>query len=356
MLKGTRLCHNVHGPHDATFHALWNELRDEWTTLQLKGYTGEGFLGKGNQLGGSHIPRDELRRRARAEAIKERDRRKAQQAKSGHRLGGAFSGGGSLRDAIADATIRRTSKEVESGCATGTKAGERAAEDAMLNGFRSKAEMDEADHLAIQQALFELMQQEEGRRLDREAAATQRPTAQPVRTQSVSHPIGGFYAPTPPSAPNPRPAATYPGNNVPARPPQSVDRHGRPISRLVKEAESKSRNENKAASARLSKPLPKVPGTSQGSSSQQPHWPCPRCTLQNEANVEFCDACNEPRMGASALPRAKPQNIGSNGLIQTTSKSSNGPGNLGWKCWFCGTFMEHQWWTCSRCGTMKASS
>src|ERR1700760_3963305 len=102
----SRLCHIVRGPHDQQFHALWNELRDEWGTLQIKGYTGEGFLGKGRLVGGNYIPRDELRRRARAEAEMERARRKARGESGSRRLGGSSIAGG-IRDAIATATLRR---------------------------------------------------------------------------------------------------------------------------------------------------------------------------------------------------------------------------------------------------------
>lgn len=81
----TRLCHIVHGPHDRQFHALWNQLRDEHEELVMKGYTGEGFLSQGKRLGGSSIPLDEARRRARAAA----EQRKTLAKNSGKRLGGA---------------------------------------------------------------------------------------------------------------------------------------------------------------------------------------------------------------------------------------------------------------------------
>lgn len=79
-----RLCHNVIGPHNQQFHALWNQLRDEHEELARKGYTGEGFLSQGKRLGGQRIPLDEARRQARAAA----EQRKTLTKNSGKKLGG----------------------------------------------------------------------------------------------------------------------------------------------------------------------------------------------------------------------------------------------------------------------------
>ncbi|XVF33880.1 hypothetical protein REPUB_Repub18cG0009500 [Reevesia pubescens] len=48
------LCHNTHGPHNASFYKLWDELRKECEELMAKGIagTGEGFDLLGRRLGG----------------------------------------------------------------------------------------------------------------------------------------------------------------------------------------------------------------------------------------------------------------------------------------------------------------
>ncbi|OVA02173.1 zinc finger protein [Macleaya cordata] len=48
------LCHNVHGPHNASFYKLWDEIRKECEELMAKGITGtgEGFDLPGRRLGG----------------------------------------------------------------------------------------------------------------------------------------------------------------------------------------------------------------------------------------------------------------------------------------------------------------
>lgn len=62
------LCHNVHGPHDANFYKLWDELRKECEELLSKGITGtgEGFDLPGRRLGGfsRQLPLSSLRKTA----------------------------------------------------------------------------------------------------------------------------------------------------------------------------------------------------------------------------------------------------------------------------------------------------
>ncbi|XP_021905845.1 uncharacterized protein LOC110820626 [Carica papaya] len=65
------LCHNVHGPHNASFYKLWDELRKECEELIAKGITGsgKGFDLPGRRLGGfSHQPPPPLRQAAIAAA------------------------------------------------------------------------------------------------------------------------------------------------------------------------------------------------------------------------------------------------------------------------------------------------
>ncbi|KAL5707086.1 hypothetical protein ACHQM5_025177 [Ranunculus cassubicifolius] len=48
------LCHNAHGPHNASFYKLWDDIRKECEELMSKGVTGtgEGFDCTGRRLGG----------------------------------------------------------------------------------------------------------------------------------------------------------------------------------------------------------------------------------------------------------------------------------------------------------------
>ncbi|KAL2455503.1 zinc ion binding [Forsythia ovata] len=68
------LCHNVHGPHNASFYKLWDEIRKECEDLMNKGIsgTGEGFDVPGRRLGGlsAKPPLSSLRQTALAAAEK----------------------------------------------------------------------------------------------------------------------------------------------------------------------------------------------------------------------------------------------------------------------------------------------
>jgi len=336
------LVHNVQGPHDERFHRIWNELRDEWMELQIKGYTGDGFLSRGNQLGGNHIPRDELRRMARSQARQEHERYK----KYGNKLGGS-SQSVRVRDAAATAAIKRN-EITDNGCATGTKAAAQAMEDALLNGFRSQAEMDEANDLAIQMATFQLMEMEE-------AAKLQHGSARPVTASSSSTPapsssegltwdpqnglqmaLSGipheqWETPISPSRPDSAPPVPYD-----TRP--DVDAYGRPLSRLVMEAEAKKSRKQQV------RPDSTREDRQPGSARPANPWACVSCTLINHAGAMECEACGKKK------PKGVSVSQGSSSAAQPVAKPS------GWVCSACGTWSENKWWTCSYCGSFKTSS
>ncbi|KAK9089875.1 hypothetical protein Scep_028957 [Stephania cephalantha] len=85
------LCHNVHGPHNASFYQLWDEIRKECEEFMAKGIsgTGEGFDLLGRRLGGfsRQPPISSLRQTALAAAEK-RSRLGAMLPSGPNRLGG----------------------------------------------------------------------------------------------------------------------------------------------------------------------------------------------------------------------------------------------------------------------------
>ncbi|KAJ6785749.1 hypothetical protein PWT90_04839 [Aphanocladium album] len=156
------LCHNVHGPHNDAFHALWEKLRDEHLTLSLSGYSGASFLSEGRRLGGG------------AATVPARERGRVLPgggglgggvvAVAGRRLGGS---GGPARAALtpemrrvaaAEAAERR--RRALGGCGA-EKLDDHQIRDmgetARRNGFKTQAEEDRANDVAIAQALAELM-------------------------------------------------------------------------------------------------------------------------------------------------------------------------------------------------------
>ncbi|GAB7345874.1 hypothetical protein MBLNU457_4121t1 [Dothideomycetes sp. NU457] len=391
------LSHIVFGPHDAKFNALWDELRDERETLVIKGYTGEGFLTKGHQLGGGRVlPPHELRRLARQNAEQRRDRNKG----SGQRLGGrGIPVGQDPRNVIVGAIERRNT--INRGCASNNANATQLANDASRNTTSTRAEEDDANDRAIAQALLELMEEEENRKLNQEYAKpppggglTWTPEA--GLTQSTNH--------TPPTATH-RPAPqTHSSASIPreeeqlrwameqslkaAAPPPStpsvspIDVTSSPLQQSTSNQSAVSPELHPFKRARLLSPplnepvrptsssaseiatalnsvpplapLPPAPATP---ATVEDHntWTCEICTLHNPINYLACGACGverpfsvTARTAAASLQRIERQTLANGGLKK--------PETLGWSCTRCGTFMEHMYWTCSICGLMKGSS
>ncbi|KAJ9182541.1 hypothetical protein P3X46_006525 [Hevea brasiliensis] len=85
------LCHNVHGPHNANFYKLWDELRKECEELLSKGITGtgEGFDLPGRRLGGfSRQPSLSSLRKTALEAAEKRAKLGSMVPSGPKRLGG----------------------------------------------------------------------------------------------------------------------------------------------------------------------------------------------------------------------------------------------------------------------------
>lgn len=373
------LSHIVWGPHDHNFNNLWNELRDEHQSLLAKGYTGEGFLSAGHKLGGKRIPLDEMRRQARIAA----EKRATTNANSGgHRLGGSRTARGvDMRKIIADAATRRNS--ITTGCASGSDQAGRLNHQAEEGGFRTKAEEDDANDIAIAQALQELMEEEELAKLEQLCA--------PSGGGGLAwDPVNGLQIDSNPPSRNPSPIANRnPSNRRSVTSMRSssggppVNSQGRPLSRLITQQPTRSKSnvtprprspprlisqEEQDYRNRISLASPPIsPPTPVPVSTDPTKWACPQCTLLNPLNYLSCDAC-----GLEQPPQPIPRNHQYGSSTQAPplprpppASSLRGPGatpyepakgRIGWNCLNCGTFMEDQWWTCSLCGEMKIES
>jgi hypothetical protein len=380
------LSHIVFGPHDHNFNNLWNELRDEHQSLLAKGYTGEGFLGSGQKLGGKRIPLDEMRRQARIAA--EKRAKSINLNAGGHRLGGHKPAvrGVDMRKVIADAATRRNS--ITTGCASGSDQAGQLNNRAVQGGFRTRADEDDANDVAIAQALQELMEEEEMAKLEQLCAPNgggglawdrenglqfdSNPRSQKSSSNgSSASKRNPSYSLFPPSKPSSSP---------PTSPPRKTNSQGRPVSRLVTESQSQSitpkptvkpppRLISQEEQDYRNKTLPPSPPPASPPpvSTDPSKWACPQCTLLNPLEYLACDAC-----GLEQPPQPIPHNQRFGSALQSTSLPKPPPaiglrgpgalpfepakGRLGWNCLNCGTFMENQWWTCTLCGVMKADS
>lgn len=319
-MSSHRLCHIVHGPHDELFHTLWNQLRTEYEQLIRKGYTGEGFLSTGRKLGGGRIPKHEAQRLARAAA----EKRRILTTGSGQKLGGSsINPGQDIRKVIADAATRRIN--AAKGCASGTERGRVIVEETTKNGFRTKADEENANEEAIMLAYIDLIEEDEKEK------------------------FGPSYIP--PSEENP----------------------------------IGSQEDAKGTSPEVFKhsSSPSVDLISTSSEVPYRSWACEICTFINPAAYLSCDVCSTERTETKPThlpPKQTHPNTKSGSMTgQETKKPPNSkskakkssiqslislenankdkpPAPIGWVCHRCGNFMESEWWTCARCGVMKLTT
>jgi hypothetical protein len=317
------LAHNVHGPHNEQFHALWDQQRKEYEALLSKGYSGEGFLSDGRQLGGRKMPMHEARRLARAAA----EKRATLSVGSGQKLGGRpLRVGTDIRKVIADAADRRGT--VLKGCGSGEKNDDEVeylATRAVQNGFKTKAEEDEANDRAIAAAVWELIQEDQKNEYGDDYV--------PSTPANPTGNGGGNVGPSRPIKPEPS-TTTSISLPIPAtrrEPPKHV-------SRLVSSPASKKPKPESAKTNTPKKPSP---------TPEMQGWTCEICTLYNPINYLCCDACTTERPLATSKQLAKKSQS-----VPATTRSTS----LNWTCTRCTTIMEDKWWTCNTCGKMKESS
>lgn len=321
------LCHIVHGPHNSDFHALWDQLRDEQQGLLMKGYTGEGFLSEGRRLGGARLPPTEARRLAREAA--EKRRRQPPGTGPGVRLGGvAPRPGEDIRRVIADAVERRN--QTLKGCGTDNFSDRQIrdiADTATRNGFRTQAEEDEANEVAIAQAMWELVQEDE--------KAKQGNAYIPPSATTMAGPSGRSNPQEPTTAQNNRPST---GSYNDPWVCQVCTLHN-PATFLCCDA---------CGAERASPGEPaKAPRSTQPTASQP----------SGNANPTVIDLTDSP----PRLPRRDAQRQdarqreGTRHASQKENVAQPAPAAT-WQCSFCGNVMERKWWTCSSCGLMKDHS
>ncbi|ANB11374.1 Wss1p [Sugiyamaella lignohabitans] len=103
------LTHNKYGPHDQKFYKFLDEITTELEGLMASGYSGDGFFGKGNVVGGSGFKPMSINE-ARKRAVEAVEKRKAMYAGSGQKLGGGDNGPNqkrSMKELILMAAERR---------------------------------------------------------------------------------------------------------------------------------------------------------------------------------------------------------------------------------------------------------
>lgn len=334
----------------------------------------------------------EARRRAHVAA----DKRRALTSGSGQKLGGApIARGQDIRRVIADAAARRAT--VTKGCASGTDRSRGFVEETAKNGFRTKADEEDADEEAIMMAYIDLIQEEEKERYgDRYIPPSKENPAGSQGMSSASKTRNTGQEPPP-----------IPNLGKPIIPPSEKNPTS---SQEGRSSTSQPRNPNNQEPPPAPNSTRPIDLTSDPPVPNPNFWACDICTLVNPSVYLCCDACGterpessfpsfqnptstptsfrptptptptssrpkptpasrpQPRTGGSggsgssstppwdSKPKPKP-NSSIQSLVALTRAAETRPAKpLGWLCYRCHTWMESEWWTCALCGAMKLES
>ncbi|KAJ9615668.1 hypothetical protein H2200_001744 [Cladophialophora chaetospira] len=378
------LCHIVIGPHNSAFNALWDKLRDEHEALLRKGYTGEGFLGKGNRVGGRSIPRSELQRQARA-AAERRGRNATLAQNSGTKLGGqGIARGQNAREIIAAAAERRN--RVNKGC--GSAAPDMSKKIAQEQAIKqekistTQAEKADEDEAALMQAYIDMIQEEDAQKFDPNyLPPSQENPEGGLKTSNGVHPPTDLRQLREEQLRLEQQLKNQAASNT------TTKEHGSSSKPSLSKPKSKQTSTSATARSRLLNPAPapSIPQKDPSEPPMLPHeeetWSCDICTLVNPINYLLCDACgterpewfnppsprpttSQPTTSRTSLhpsSNSHPKVLASRNAVENiarfsaTEKEKAQAKPVGWTC-RCGNFMENQWWTCDGCGRMKESS
>jgi len=426
---------------------MYHSLQDELDTLRIGGFTGEGFLGEGKQLGG--VPRG-LRQRENLVRAREAEQRRKKEIEGRGRVlsSGGFgpfrwsieeemvptrgnqqrptssrtvsmppsSSSSSRQTTLIDkelspyataqqlaayAALQRqkvaggsagessrspSSSKPKTSLATpqtqgcpGTRTADTAEidrETALMHGFTTVAEMEDANERAIMQAAIELLEE-----ADKEDALKQdimNPYTLPSSSSSSPSTMSAPHGSTPSLA------RTHSDPQVRQQPPTKrskpdsvVDLTSAPspsklskkplttttssntttpnIRQLRRHPPTVTNNNHDDNNNNNSPPTPSIPSTIPKLSE----WSCKTCTFLNPSTHLQC-ICGDVRPdldgdGSRAKPRGSGSTVNSGNNTQSRLQSNNDKDKT-WTCHRCSTCVSHEWWSCTRCGCMKLES
>lgn len=269
------LSHNRFGPHDANFHALWDQLRDEFSALMQSGFTGDAFLSQGHLLNGKRIRQDKARRIARSSIS---DSRNKGSLTVNRKLGGVGPKSGiDIRSPLTGGAFGRM--QIAQGCGCDMPKSEQKAlvAAASVNVMKFRVEKDDVNEVAIQEALWELAQE------DRATSSKQKGVSNSSKPTKNGNP----------SVNCPSLSHAYDASSHPSKPYDSDSEYSEDPS--------------------LSKPPPQYVQL-----VDEEFWQCETCTLINKEEHVCCDACGTARPGTEPPPKASSSKAPSKAVAKKT--------------------------------------
>ncbi|TQS38509.1 hypothetical protein Golomagni_00985 [Golovinomyces magnicellulatus] len=261
------LCHNVHGPHNTQFHALWDQLRTEYEHLLSRGDTENDIPFESKRIckrayDTVHEAMEKARKVAVALELRQTQKHRPR------RNSGSIWSLSNIRTVLTDAIQGRVT--VLNGCGVSSQTDkeiEDLAIQATRNGFASQAE-EEANDRAISLAVWELLQEDmANQHKDTHLSLDQDFSSQRDQGIAVSK------SPMMKSEKNSR---------LPIR---------QPFKRSVPQANSRYLSNLNSIQRRASmQDLDSIKLRVFGSG-----WDCPSCTLHNPVNFLTCGACYSER-------------------------------------------------------------
>ena len=289
----------MHGPHDQTFYSFLSRLEEEYYELKRTGYAGEGFFSNGRRLG-EGIPQNIPVYLARQRALEAAERRQRNNVGTGPvRLGGGNLANLGLTPRELAVLVRRVISCLLLSLtnATATQAADMRAADEKkcASGTLAQQEAERAARDSHHNDAIDLTGSDNFGIDDYDFSDDIEIVSDGPHASRPTNPSQAHR--DLPSGSGPRTAQRPPDINGSTKPgPPPINNATRP--------------------ATLST------------------WTCPTCTLINRPYALQCDACSGKRPQAST-PAA----------------------NAGWSCGVCGEEgMEHTFWTCRFCGSVKPES
>ncbi|QRV83447.1 WLM domain protein [Ceratobasidium sp. AG-Ba] len=400
QLMGTmlhELTHNVHGPHDEKFYSFLSKLEDEYDALVVGGWQGTGFFAPGDKVGGQSAgwwghsnPSNQFDTFGKRKALEAAEaRRRIEAFGRGGRLGatGVASQSGKTRQELAAEAAERRRLD-ERSCAGFHPSADREATRAAIDSITDivpDAELAEA--LALSRALAESAVQEHAAP-STVANASPQPSA--VGTRSTDDDIIEIDSDSDQDAEQldsltrqsvrgrrcPKCTYTNTSNRNHSRCVMCDGLLTMPSDRTLNEpwncsictlendsqvqvcqACGFSRNEGDWTPKRRRQGDPKTQARTETESSARRTWSCELCTYANTYASQQCSMCEAP------CPLTVPQASGSrrSGRFLFEGKIGEGKAIAAsppvWNCRQCGNQgITHEFWMCRTCGWIKDNS